>query len=64
MPTKRKTKKKSTKKKGGIKSFVAAVKRNKTLQSANKALRKAMARKKAAYKKAVAAAKRKFKSKK
>lgn len=59
------TKKRSRKKKrstGGIATFQRAVNSNKSLQAAKKALKKAESRKKAAYKKAVAAAKRKMKS--
>lgn len=62
MATRKKTKTKKRKSTGGgIKSFQRAVKGNKSLQAANRALKKATARKKAAYKKAVAAAKRKMK---
>lgn len=62
MATRKKTKtKKKSIRRSGLNSYQRAVKSNKSLQAANKALKKAEARKKAAYKKAVAAAKRKMK---
>lgn len=60
MPVKRKKKKARA---GGIASFARAVASNKALKAAKRGLAKAEARKKKAYRKAVASAKKKFKSK-